>query len=361
MDSNVVRVWALEFDKPGHKLMMLCLAKYSTQKGFAWPAVSLIARECCTTPRTVHNWINELIAAGYLVRRQMRRANGSNSSSRYFLKLPALTLGPIDPPERPDRDGAIQDIEGMEEYGANPENGDTDEPGDPPAIIDTRRVKKSTVSPDNIAGAEERKLTGKRERKDSLSDRERSDGPESLFDSDSEESVTGEEDAKAIAKKSAAARAELVEEILERMWSAASTASKRRSSKAEVRAALKAAMKAGTYSLDKIAFGHARYLQTDDAKRESGNMQPGLARWIRKGRYEPFIEEEEAGPEAGLTSRDLGTLESPSPIAQRLWMRRYNRDRSWKVEYGPMPGDPGCRVSPDIQREFGWDAASAEE
>lgn len=48
----------------------------------------------------------------------------------------------------------------------------------------------------------------------------------------------------------------------------------------------------------------------------------------------------------------LGFL-APSPERQRIWMQDYAAGGQWKAhERGPAPGQPGCRVSAEIQRQF---------
>jgi hypothetical protein len=52
----------------------------------------------------------------------------------------------------------------------------------------------------------------------------------------------------------------------------------------------------------------------------------------------------------------------PSEIRQRLWMQDYQaRPRDWREhERGPKPGEPGCRVTPEVQREFGVEPAKPQ-
>lgn len=45
---------------------------------------------------------------------------------------------------------------------------------------------------------------------------------------------------------------------------------------------------------------------------------------------------------------------NPSPDKQRFWMREWTANADWRRgDRGPTPGEPGCRVAPAIQREFG--------
>ncbi|KAA5803580.1 hypothetical protein F1654_07190 [Alkalicaulis satelles] len=42
---------------------------------------------------------------------------------------------------------------------------------------------------------------------------------------------------------------------------------------------------------------------------------------------------------------------NPDETTQRMWMKSFNEMR-WESVWGPLPGEEGCRISPEIQREF---------
>lgn len=53
---------------------------------------------------------------------------------------------------------------------------------------------------------------------------------------------------------------------------------------------------------------------------------------------------------------------SPTETRQRLWMQDFRAyPAAWREhERGPKPGQPNCRVSPEIQREFGIESAGPQ-
>ena len=63
---------------------------------------------------------------------------------------------------------------------------------------------------------------------------------------------------------------------------------------------------------------------------------------------------------AGTTEADA--FISPTETRQRLWMQDFRAPPgAWREhERGPKPGHPNCRVSPEIQREFGVEPAGPQ-
>lgn len=52
---------------------------------------------------------------------------------------------------------------------------------------------------------------------------------------------------------------------------------------------------------------------------------------------------------------------APEEWRQRKWMEEFVEGRfAWSSQRGPAPGEPGCRVSPAIQREFGIEPAAPQ-
>lgn len=64
-----------------------------------------------------------------------------------------------------------------------------------------------------------------------------------------------------------------------------------------------------------------------------------------------------------ISAEALDPLKHPSEARQRMWMQDFRTSpRDWREhERGPRPGEPGCRVSAEIQREFGVDPAKPRE
>lgn len=55
-----------------------------------------------------------------------------------------------------------------------------------------------------------------------------------------------------------------------------------------------------------------------------------------------------------------GLIDAPSERQQVSWMEDLRENEfSWRPERGPRPGQPGCRVSAEIQRRYGFEPAPA--
>lgn len=61
----------------------------------------------------------------------------------------------------------------------------------------------------------------------------------------------------------------------------------------------------------------------------------------------------------GEKERGADPMLQPEDWRQRKWMEEFVEGRfAWSGQRGPEPGQPGCRVRPEIQREFGVEPAS---
>lgn len=80
--------------------------------------------------------------------------------------------------------------------------------------------------------------------------------------------------------------------------------------------------------------------------------------------------EQTEDPQAYLVKAVEGVIErrgafdpmrNPEDWRQRKWMEEHVEGRfQWAVGRGPKPGEPGCRVTPEIQREFGIEPAKPQ-
>lgn len=63
-----------------------------------------------------------------------------------------------------------------------------------------------------------------------------------------------------------------------------------------------------------------------------------------------------------IAEDDSDVFLRPTEARQRLWMQDFAADpKGWRDhERGPKPGETGCRVTPEIQREFGVDPAKPQ-
>lgn len=64
---------------------------------------------------------------------------------------------------------------------------------------------------------------------------------------------------------------------------------------------------------------------------------------------------------ANIADDEDDPLKNPTETRQRLWMQDFKAGGEWREhERGPKPGSPGCRVTAEIQREFGVEPAAPQ-
>lgn len=141
---------------------------------------------------------------------------------------------------------------------------------------------------------------------------------------------------------------------VDRLWSLAPAQGRARSSRKDVERALKAALRRG-HSVDEVAEGVAAYYDSDAATKDGGEFAKGLHRLIENDRWQAMV-----GPSAE-TMTAIDPMLRPEDWRQRKWMEEHVEGRfQWNPQRGPRPGEPGCRVSPEIQREFGVEPAKPQ-
>lgn len=52
--------------------------------------------------------------------------------------------------------------------------------------------------------------------------------------------------------------------------------------------------------------------------------------------------------------RDYKPTAPVETIPGEFLVKRYSQDQTWRAEYGPEPGKPGCRASPEVLAKFGF-------
>lgn len=62
-----------------------------------------------------------------------------------------------------------------------------------------------------------------------------------------------------------------------------------------------------------------------------------------------------------IDGEETDPMRNPEDWRQRRWMAEFVEGQfQWNPERGPEPGKPGCRISPEIQREFGVEPAKPQ-
>lgn len=154
-------------------------------------------------------------------------------------------------------------------------------------------------------------------------------------------------------------------------------ASRRRSGIDDVARAAEAALGRGA-AADDLVVAMAAYCTAPRQLENDGQYAKGGHRILQQDRWREWLPDSipertrllgleatmrgKAGEEAAAAEVDartqleaeVGTIDAPGPRRQRSWMDDWQRNPfAWRREWGPAPGEEGCRIDPDIQREFG--------
>lgn len=136
------------------------------------------------------------------------------------------------------------------------------------------------------------------------------------------------------------------------LWALVSAKGRERSSRKDLERSTRAALRRG-HALGDIRRGLTAYYASREATKDGGEFAKGAHRVIENDRWREFV----SAP-ATASAWNTGIL-SPDDQRQRAWMQDW-RDHPghWRRgDRGPEPGQAGCRISPDIQREFGVEPA----
>lgn len=144
---------------------------------------------------------------------------------------------------------------------------------------------------------------------------------------------------------------------LDSLWALASQRSRERSSRKDLDRATRAAMRRGA-TIPLLRAMLTTYFAGPDATKNGGEYAKGVHRLIEADRWLEFTPgPSSSGAQAALPWQS-GIL-APDESRQRAWMADWvEAPGLWRPgDRGPEPGKPGCRISPDIQREFGVEPA----
>lgn len=341
MTDFFTRIWALELP-PSTKFTLMAIGRFAVMRGFCWASVPTLSAATGFSDRATRRHIAELEEAGLIERKERRRPDGGRTSNVIWLKLPELTLPAMEPPKRQDKVGDFLMAEDLTDGFSDGDGaaGPGPKRGKPPA-------PEGDGPPASESGEESQGTSGE------SSGRVLSDSDES--DASGDESETSSSDSKE--SKGKAERAE-ANRVMEAVWEASSMYARKRGTREKTAEAALKAIKGGKVTGDELIAAWQAYTRSPDGSKSDGMYQKGPDRWIRNGLYEGWLEEirAAAAPAAGEGStgaRDMGTNEEPTEFAQKIWMLSYTKRGTWRERQGPEPGEEGCRVTPEIQREYG--------
>lgn len=154
-----------------------------------------------------------------------------------------------------------------------------------------------------------------------------------------------------------------IEAAVSVIWAGVGEKGKQRSSRPKIQKALEAALRrrakgvSAEDHLKRILLGLRAYLGSHDATKEKGRFEKGTHLILEGDVWESWLDDNGTRAQAGAppVDPDLGTMEEPGPKRQRMWMELDAQGMTWDPDRGPRPGSRGCRVAPDLQREFGYD------
>lgn len=85
----ITAAFAFEAPSPNAKLVLLALANYADEEGICYPSVKKLVELTGLSERAVRYALQALVDAGAMDREQRRRADGTRTSDRYTLHIPA--------------------------------------------------------------------------------------------------------------------------------------------------------------------------------------------------------------------------------------------------------------------------------
>lgn len=359
MDNLTVKCWMLDWPSANMRFVALAIARRSRETGSTWAKQKTIADDTGLSPKTVQRAMAEMedMDPPRLKRVERRRPDGSRSSDMVWLTLPEVVLKAesVSPND-------IRRARGEPDEGGDTLSGISSEGGN--LGPDQQQVTESTSSSDQVdslSGGSGQAVRGVR-----------SESPSS---SESSEESLEQANAREARELSEAKEDGIdIDSAVEVIWRGVGDNGRRRSSKSKVRKALAAALsrrRRGAESADerlrRIMMGIRAYLAHPDTRKEQGRFEHGAHRTLQDDVWESFLDDGGARLARGDASAPdpaLGSAEEPGPALQRYWMENERQGLPWHSDRGPRPGMPGCRVDPDLQREFGhtpWSPPSADD
>ncbi|AQM21468.1 helix-turn-helix domain-containing protein [Vibrio anguillarum] len=132
-------VWDVSAFKGNQKLILLCLADFASDEGYAWPSIGTVARKCGVSKTTLKSQIKTLIDLGVLKVKHRKKENSrNNDSNMYWIDLATIRKMELTEVENKPRSNS--------DLGQNTlEGGSNSDPK--PSLIDPPILKDNPLNP----------------------------------------------------------------------------------------------------------------------------------------------------------------------------------------------------------------------
>lgn len=91
-------LWALDapIDRPTAKLALIAIADHANEDGYCWPSQRLLMARVGCSESTLRRALDDLEKAGFIVRNERRRPDGTRASDSFLLLMEPVEHQPVD-------------------------------------------------------------------------------------------------------------------------------------------------------------------------------------------------------------------------------------------------------------------------
>ncbi|WP_217516879.1 helix-turn-helix domain-containing protein [Vibrio metschnikovii] len=134
-------VWDVSAFRGNQKLILLCLADFASDEGYAWPSLGTVAKKCGVSKSTLKSQIKTLVDLGVLKVKHRKKENSrDNDSNMYWIDLAVIRKMELTEVENKPRSKT--------DLGQNGEGGGSNSDPKPP-LLDPPLNNRSPLNPPN--------------------------------------------------------------------------------------------------------------------------------------------------------------------------------------------------------------------